>query len=136
MHYQSSIHTQNTQHTHSRTLQQAHTDYICTLHAHAYLHTNALFMLCNFIETATVAPLYVLSATTEMPHWTTSHHLPPPPNVSLHVSNITSVQFTCMSDGHISNYYQDCILRITLVRHLYFDFFSQFVMLHPCPCLV
>ena len=134
------MHTQKHK-THSRTPQQAHTDYICTLHAHTYSHTSAFFMLCNFIETATVAPLYFPS--TPQRYHTGPHHIiclppspPPPPNMSLVVSNITSVQFTCMSDGHFSNYYQECILCIILERHLLFDFFSQFVMLHPCPCLV
>ena len=137
MHYQCSMHTQT--HTAHADTRAHHSKPTQTTYAHCIrICTNALYMVCSFIETATIAPLYVLSATTEIPHWTTSHHLPPPPppNMSLLVSNITSVQFICMSDGHFSNYYQDCILCITLERHLLFDFFSQFIMLHPCPCLV
>ena len=41
-----------------------------------------------------------------------------------------------MTDGRFTNYYQDCILCITLELHLLFNFFSQFFMLHPHPCLV
>ena len=89
--------------THNTDTRAHHSKPTQTTYAHCIrICTNALYMVCNSIETATVAPLYVLSATTEIPHWTTSHHLPPPPNMSLLVSNITSVQFTSMSDGHFS----------------------------------
>ena len=107
---------------------------MCT---HTYLHTNALFMLCHFIETASVAPLYISLPPPQRYH-TGPHHIicPPTPNVYLPVSSITSVQIICMSDGHFTNYYQDCVLCITLELHLLFNFFSHLFMLHPHPCLV
>ena len=76
MHYaHTNTHNPHTRSHHSKPTQ---TTYAHCMH-HTYLHTNALFVLCDFIETATVAPLYIPSAASGTPHWTTPHHLPRPP---------------------------------------------------------
>ena len=67
----------NTHNTHTHQSKPTQTTYAHWMH-HTYLHTSALLMLCNVIATATVAPLYISSATSEIPHWTTPHHLPHP----------------------------------------------------------
>ena len=84
-----------------------HHSYTChlshTLHepVHAYIHTNGLFMFCKVTETA--KQHVSISLLPPQRYHTGPHHIicPPPLNVSLHVSNKTSVQIiTCMSDGH------------------------------------
>ena len=124
-----------THNTHTRAPQQAHTDYVCTLHVPyvlAYKCTlHALSFHSNSYSSTSLYPFCHLRDT-PLDH-TTSSAPPPPLNLSLPVSNITSVQCICMSDGQFSNYYQDCTLCITLKLHLLFNFFSQIFHAPPGP---
>ena len=131
--------------------------YACTVTTHTLAHTRAsphrlhIHLACAYIlahkctlyalsfhrNSYSIAPLYISLPPPQRYH-TGPHHIicPPTPNVYLPISNITSIQIICMSDGRFTNYYQDCILCITLEVHLLFNFFSHFFMLHPHPCLV
>ena len=87
--------------TNNACVHHSHTHY---MNMHTYLHPNALFMLCNFIKIATAnsyTSLYSFCCLrdTTLDHTTSS--VPPTPNVYLPVSDMTSVQFTCMSGGHL-----------------------------------
>ena len=107
----------NTHNTHTRSHHSKSTQtlYVHCIHICIYLHTNALFVLCDFIETATVAPLYIPSAISEILHWTTAHHLSHPLLcVPACLKHNYCAYHMHESDGHVSNYYQDCTLCITL----------------------
>ena len=93
--------TTNADTHHSDTCHLSH-----TLHepVHAYIHTHKWFMFCKVIETA--KQHVSISLLPPQRYHAGPHHIicpPPPPliNVSLHISNKTSVQIIiCMSDGH------------------------------------
>ena len=127
------MHTQ-THTAHTLTPQQAHTDYVCALHApYVLAHKCTLHALSfhrNSYSSTSLYPFCHLRNTT-LDHVTSS--APPTPNVHLPMSNITSVHIICMSYGHVSNYYQDCILCIILKLHLLFNVFSQIFHAPPGP---
>ena len=130
------MHTQtHTTHTLAHTTASPHRlcMHVHCIHICIYLHTNALFMLCDFIETATVAPLYIPSAISEILHWTTAHHLPHPLLCVPALLKHNTVHIICMSDGHVSNYYQDCTLCITLEWHVLLNFVSHIFHAPPGP---
>ena len=136
MHYQCNMHAQTyTTHTHAHTtaspqrLRMAHCMRIYILAIKGTLH--ALQFHQNSYSSTSLYPFCHLRDT-PLDH-TTSSEPPPPLNLSLPVSNITSVQCICMSDSYFSNYYQDCTLCITLKLHLLFNFFSQIFHAPPTP---